>query len=127
PGQACGNHFVSVLTITNRQVSRRRDYLDPVAAFRALAIRSTRPDPHAVPDRLAHGPRARAPAHRRTRHAGHRPQRRLQLALRVRGCLPRAPPGQPLTPRTPDTCPMQVSRGSWVNTTHDWSGAVDLD
>lgn len=26
-----------------------------------------------------------------------------------------------------DTCLMDVSKGSWVNTTHDWSTAVDFD
>ncbi|MGC0417309.1 nuclear transport factor 2 family protein [Embleya sp. AB8] len=37
------NHFVSVITIKDRQVTHWRDYLDPVAVFRALG----RPaDPH---------------------------------------------------------------------------------
>lgn len=30
------NHFVSVITIKDRQVTHWRDYLDPVAVFRAL-------------------------------------------------------------------------------------------
>ncbi|MFF4401997.1 nuclear transport factor 2 family protein [Streptomyces sp. NPDC001480] len=35
-GRAYDNHFVSVLTIKDRQVSHWRDYLDPVAVFQAL-------------------------------------------------------------------------------------------
>ncbi|MFF7469004.1 nuclear transport factor 2 family protein [Streptomyces sp. NPDC008092] len=34
--RAYDNHFVSVLTIRDRQVTHWRDYLDPVAVFRAL-------------------------------------------------------------------------------------------
>ncbi|MFD4506443.1 nuclear transport factor 2 family protein [Streptomyces sp. NPDC058457] len=35
-GRAYDNHFVSVITIKDRRVTRWRDYLDPVAVFRAL-------------------------------------------------------------------------------------------
>ncbi|MFD5792608.1 nuclear transport factor 2 family protein [Streptomyces diastatochromogenes] len=35
-GRAYDNHFVSVITIKDRQVTHWRDYLDPVAVFRAL-------------------------------------------------------------------------------------------
>ena len=35
-GRAYDNHFVSVITVKDRQVTHWRDYLDPVAVFRAL-------------------------------------------------------------------------------------------
>ncbi len=35
-GRAYDNHFVSVITIEDRKVTRWRDYLDPVAVFDAL-------------------------------------------------------------------------------------------
>ena len=35
-GYAYDNHFVSVITIKDRKVTRWRDYLDPVAVFDAL-------------------------------------------------------------------------------------------
>ncbi len=35
-GAAYANRYVSVLTISNRQVTRWRDYLDPLAVFDAL-------------------------------------------------------------------------------------------
>ncbi|MFF2808171.1 nuclear transport factor 2 family protein [Streptomyces sp. NPDC058000] len=35
-GRAYDNHFVSVITIKNRQVTHWRDYLDPVAVFQAV-------------------------------------------------------------------------------------------
>ena len=35
-GRPYDNHFVSVLTIKDRQVTHWRDYLDPVAVFNAL-------------------------------------------------------------------------------------------
>ncbi|GAA3839422.1 hypothetical protein GCM10022403_084640 [Streptomyces coacervatus] len=35
-GRAYDNHFVSVITIKDRQVTHWRDYLDPVAVFQAL-------------------------------------------------------------------------------------------
>ncbi|MGV9271500.1 nuclear transport factor 2 family protein [Kitasatospora sp. NPDC003701] len=35
-GRAYDNHFVSVITIENRRVTHWRDYLDPVAVFRAV-------------------------------------------------------------------------------------------
>lgn len=35
-GRAYDNHFVSVITIENRQVTHWRDYLDPVAVFQAI-------------------------------------------------------------------------------------------
>ncbi|MDH6705642.1 ketosteroid isomerase-like protein [Kitasatospora sp. MAA19] len=35
-GRGYDNHFVSVITIKDRQVTHWRDYLDPVAVFRAL-------------------------------------------------------------------------------------------
>ena len=35
-GRAYDNHFVSVITVRNREVTHWRDYLDPVAVFRAL-------------------------------------------------------------------------------------------
>jgi ketosteroid isomerase-like protein len=35
-GRAYENHFVSVLTINDRRVTHWRDYLDPIAVFRAL-------------------------------------------------------------------------------------------
>ncbi|MGD3110496.1 nuclear transport factor 2 family protein [Streptomyces sp. YGL11-2] len=35
-GRADDNHFVSVITVKDRQVAHWRDYLDPVAVFRAL-------------------------------------------------------------------------------------------
>lgn len=34
-GRAYDNHFVSVLTVRDRKVTHWRDYLDPVAVFRA--------------------------------------------------------------------------------------------
>ena len=34
-GRAYDNHFVSVLTVKDRKVTHWRDYLDPVAVFRA--------------------------------------------------------------------------------------------
>jgi uncharacterized protein len=34
-GRAYDNHFVSVITITDRKITRWRDYLDPVAVFDA--------------------------------------------------------------------------------------------
>ncbi|QXE38435.1 hypothetical protein KQY30_33585 [Streptomyces sp. GMY02] len=41
-GRAYDNHFVSVITIKDRQVTHWRDYLDPIAAFQALG-RPTEP------------------------------------------------------------------------------------
>ncbi|QIY76175.1 nuclear transport factor 2 family protein [Streptomyces sp. RLB1-33] len=35
-GRAYDNHFVSVITVKNRRVTQWRDYLDPVAVFRAI-------------------------------------------------------------------------------------------
>ena len=35
-GRAYDNHFVSVITVKDRKVTRWRDYLDPVAVFQAL-------------------------------------------------------------------------------------------
>ena len=35
-GRAYDNHFVSVITIKDRKVTRWRDYLDPVAVFDAV-------------------------------------------------------------------------------------------
>lgn len=35
-GRPYDNHFVSVITVKDRQVTHWRDYLDPVAVFRAL-------------------------------------------------------------------------------------------
>ncbi|MEU6199966.1 nuclear transport factor 2 family protein [Streptomyces sp. NPDC047061] len=35
-GRAYDNHFVSVITVKDRQVTHWRDYLDPVAVFQAL-------------------------------------------------------------------------------------------
>ena len=35
-GHAYDNHFVSVITIKDRQVTHWRDYMDPVAVFQAL-------------------------------------------------------------------------------------------
>jgi len=35
-GRAYDNHFVSVITIKGRTVTRWRDYLDPVAVFQAI-------------------------------------------------------------------------------------------
>ena len=35
-GQPYDNHFVSVITVQDRRVTHWRDYLDPVAIFRAL-------------------------------------------------------------------------------------------
>jgi ketosteroid isomerase-like protein len=35
-GYPYDNHFVSVITIKDRKVTRWRDYLDPVAVFNAL-------------------------------------------------------------------------------------------
>jgi ketosteroid isomerase-like protein len=35
-GAAYGNRYISVLTITDRKVTRWRDYLDPIAVFDAL-------------------------------------------------------------------------------------------
>jgi len=35
-GRAYDNHFVSVITITDRRVTHWRDYLDPVAVFNAV-------------------------------------------------------------------------------------------
>lgn len=35
-GRAYDNHFVSVITVKDRRVTRWRDYLDPVAVFRAI-------------------------------------------------------------------------------------------
>jgi ketosteroid isomerase-like protein len=35
-GRTYDNHFVSVITIKDRKVTRWRDYLDPVAVFNAL-------------------------------------------------------------------------------------------
>ena len=35
-GHAYDNHFVSVITVRDRQVTHWRDYLDPVAVFQAL-------------------------------------------------------------------------------------------
>ncbi|MEV5531656.1 nuclear transport factor 2 family protein [Streptomyces prunicolor] len=35
-GRAYDNHFVSVITVRNREVTHWRDYLDPVAVFRAI-------------------------------------------------------------------------------------------
>ncbi|WP_405953198.1 nuclear transport factor 2 family protein [Streptomyces prunicolor] len=35
-GRAYDNHFVSVITVRNREVTHWRDYLDPVAVFRAV-------------------------------------------------------------------------------------------
>ena len=35
-GRTYDNHFVSVLTIQDRKVTRWRDYLDPVAVFNAI-------------------------------------------------------------------------------------------
>ncbi|WP_406054825.1 nuclear transport factor 2 family protein [Streptomyces sp. NBC_01077] len=35
-GRAYDNHFVSVITIENRQVTHWRDYRDPVAVFQAI-------------------------------------------------------------------------------------------
>jgi ketosteroid isomerase-like protein len=35
-GRPYDNHFVSVITVTNRRVTHWRDYLDPVAVFRAI-------------------------------------------------------------------------------------------
>ena len=35
-GAAYRNHYISVLTITDRKVRRWRDYLDPIAVFDAL-------------------------------------------------------------------------------------------
>ncbi|MBK3580366.1 nuclear transport factor 2 family protein [Streptomyces sp. MBT65] len=35
-GRAYDNHFVSVITVKDRKVAHWRDYLDPVAVFRAI-------------------------------------------------------------------------------------------
>jgi ketosteroid isomerase-like protein len=35
-GRAYDNHFVSVITIKDRKITRWRDYLDPIAVFDAL-------------------------------------------------------------------------------------------
>ena len=35
-GRAYDNHFVSVITVNDRKVTHWRDYLDPVAVFRAV-------------------------------------------------------------------------------------------
>jgi ketosteroid isomerase-like protein len=35
-GRAYDNHFVSVITVKDRQVTHWRDYLDPVAVFQAI-------------------------------------------------------------------------------------------
>ena len=35
-GRAYDNHFVSVITVKDRKVAHWRDYLDPVAVFRAV-------------------------------------------------------------------------------------------
>jgi ketosteroid isomerase-like protein len=35
-GRAYDNHFVSVITVKGRKVTHWRDYLDPVAVFRAI-------------------------------------------------------------------------------------------
>ena len=35
-GRAYDNHFVSVITITDRKITHWRDYLDPVAVFDAI-------------------------------------------------------------------------------------------
>jgi ketosteroid isomerase-like protein len=35
-GRTYDNHFVSVITIKDRKVTRWRDYLDPVAVFNAI-------------------------------------------------------------------------------------------
>ncbi|MER5344328.1 nuclear transport factor 2 family protein [Streptomyces mirabilis] len=35
-GRAYDNHFVSVITVKDRRVTHWRDYLDPVAVFRAI-------------------------------------------------------------------------------------------
>ena len=35
-GRAYDNHFVSVITVRDRRVTRWRDYLDPVAVFQAI-------------------------------------------------------------------------------------------
>ena len=35
-GRGYYNHFVSMITVKDRQVTHWRDYLDPVAVFRTL-------------------------------------------------------------------------------------------
>jgi ketosteroid isomerase-like protein len=35
-GAAYGNHYISVLTITDRKITHWRDYLDPIAVFDAI-------------------------------------------------------------------------------------------
>jgi len=35
-GRDYGDHFVSVITVKDRKVTHWRDYLDPVAVFRAV-------------------------------------------------------------------------------------------
>ncbi|MFE2408556.1 nuclear transport factor 2 family protein [Kitasatospora sp. NPDC059408] len=42
-GRLYDNHFVSVITVKDREVTHWRDYLDPVAVFRALGWPA---DPH---------------------------------------------------------------------------------
>lgn len=44
-GAAYSNRYVSVLTLTERKVSRWRDYLDPIAVFDATGWPPSRPGP----------------------------------------------------------------------------------
>ena len=43
-GAAYASRYISVLAITSRQVTRWRDYLDPLAVFETLGWRSVRLD-----------------------------------------------------------------------------------
>jgi ketosteroid isomerase-like protein len=44
-GADYSNRYVSVLTITERKVTRWRDYLDPIAVFDAVGWPASRPSP----------------------------------------------------------------------------------
>jgi ketosteroid isomerase-like protein len=44
-GAAYANRYISVLTITERKVTRWRDYLDPIAVFDATGWPTSRPSP----------------------------------------------------------------------------------
>jgi uncharacterized protein len=40
-GGACGNRYISVLSIVDRKIAHWRDYLDPIAVFDAVGWRAT--------------------------------------------------------------------------------------